>query len=59
MSAPETTECRHDWKCEGWTVDPRTSICRVCGRWLVFWSELEDPDTWHEFVWPDATVVKL
>lgn len=31
-------ECRHDFQCEGWTVDPGTSTCRVCKQSFVFWS---------------------
>lgn len=39
----DETECRHEFRCEGWTVDPLTSICRVCGQQLVFFSWLQDP----------------
>jgi hypothetical protein len=39
-------DCRHEWQCDGWTVDPRTSTCRICDRAFVFWSLLDDPTSW-------------
>lgn len=46
----DTPECRHDFECEGWTVDPRTSVCRVCGKMYIFWSQHDDQDSWKEAV---------
>jgi hypothetical protein len=42
---PET-DCRHGFKCVGWTVDPRTSTCWVCKKQFVFLSEPFDPSEW-------------
>jgi hypothetical protein len=39
---PYPNECRHEFQCDGWTVDPHTSICRVCKQNFVFWSNPED-----------------
>jgi hypothetical protein len=41
-----TADCRHEWKCDGWTVDPLTSVCRVCGGAFVFWSKPSEPTWW-------------
>ncbi len=46
----EATECRHEFQCEGWTVDPRDSTCWVCGGRFVFWSEPADPLRWEPSV---------
>lgn len=35
-------QCRHDFQCEGWTVNPATSICMVCQKPFVFWSDPQD-----------------
>ena len=42
-------ECRHEWKCEGWTIDERTSTCTVCGRMFVFWSQPSTPTSWGQW----------
>jgi hypothetical protein len=44
-------DCRHEWQCDGWTVDPRTSICRICDQALVYWSSLNDPTSWEPTGW--------
>lgn len=41
-----TGECRHEWQCDGWTIDPINSTCRVCGHSFVFWSERSSPTEW-------------
>lgn len=46
-AAERATECRHAFQCEGWTVDPRDSTCRVCGERFVFWSEPAGPGVWE------------
>lgn len=40
--------CRHEYQCDGWTVDPRTSVCRTCGASFVFWSNAPEnnAETW-------------
>ena len=43
----QTTTCRHDFKCEGWTIDETNSTCRVCGLTFVFWLEDCDPMDWE------------
>lgn len=40
------SRCRHDFMCEGWTVDPATSTCLVCGKAFVFWSVPLAFDEW-------------
>lgn len=48
MANDKLTECRHDWKCGGWTIDPQTSTCRVCRKQFVFWSHYDNYTTWSE-----------
>lgn len=41
------TECRHAFDCDGWTIDPRTSVCWACGAQFFFWSEPDNISKWE------------
>lgn len=48
VEADPQDACRHEFQCEGWTVDHHTGVCRVCRRLFAFWSEPGDATSWSD-----------